>query len=122
THGVFTINFRWSGSQNFAEILELAGQTPLPPYLNRAAIDDDKERYQTLFAKNNGSVAAPTASLHFSKEVLQQLKKQNIASTKLTLHVGAGTFKPVESQQIGNHAMHAEEIWLSQSFITDLLN
>ncbi len=117
----FIVKFSWEGRETFAEILEQTGQTPLPPYLNRAPQEADKKTYQTLFAKKDGSVAAPTAGLHFTEELLEKLKVQNITSHKLTLHVGAGTFRPVSSEKIGGHAMHAEEFFISKKLVFNLL-
>ena len=117
----FEIKFNWTGDLTFAEILEEAGHTPLPPYLNRKDEDSDKERYQTVYAKNNGSVAAPTAGLHFTDEILKQLKNNHHDILNATLHVGAGTFKPVSSEVVSDHEMHFEEIHVSPEFISKLL-
>jgi len=120
--GYSVIRFSWSEPQfSFAEILDVAGETPLPPYLNRKAEPEDKTRYQTVFARQEGSVAAPTASLHFTDELLNDLKQQGITFEKLILHVGAGTFKPVSTEQIGEHDMHAEQIQVSRVFLQNLL-
>jgi S-adenosylmethionine:tRNA ribosyltransferase-isomerase len=116
----YRIHFEWGTELSFAEVLELAGKTPLPPYLGRAAEEDDKKRYQTIFAKHSGSVAAPTSGLHFTDAVLQTLQGKNIRSTFLTLHVGAGTFKPVSSPTIGGHQMHHEQIVVPRQTIDDL--
>ncbi len=118
----FEIKFSWTGDLTFAEILEEAGHTPLPPYLNRKDEESDKERYQTVYAKNNGSVAAPTAGLHFTDEILKILKERNHEILNATLHVGAGTFKPVSSEVVSDHEMHFEEIHVSPDFITKLLH
>ena len=99
-----------------------SGLVPLPPYLNREAEKDDKDRYQTIYAKQDGSVAAPTAGLHFTDEVFDSLESININIEKVTLHVGAGTFKPVSSDQIGDHEMHTEKITISKSTIENLLD
>ncbi len=105
------IEFSWEpANKSFAEILDIAGKTPLPPYISRNPIDEDKCRYQTIYANKEGSVAAPTAGLHFTSEVLEELKRRNIQTANLTLHVGAGTFKPVSAKSIGEHNMHSEEI------------
>jgi len=120
--GYSVIRFSWSEHQfSFAEILDVAGETPLPPYLNRKAEPEDKTRYQTVFARQEGSVAAPTASLHFTNALLNDLKQQGITFEKLILHVGAGTFKPVSTEQIGEHEMHAEQIQVSRGFLQNLL-
>jgi S-adenosylmethionine:tRNA ribosyltransferase-isomerase len=117
----YEIKFSWTGDLTFAEILEEAGHTPLPPYLNRKDEESDKVRYQTVYAKNNGSVAAPTAGLHFTDEILDQLIKNNHEILNATLHVGAGTFKPVSSEIVSDHEMHFEEIHISSDFISRLL-
>lgn len=119
-NGTFRIRFQWTSAMSFAEVLEKAGRTPLPPYLKRPAEETDRERYQTVFAQNDGSVAAPTASLHFTPELVNELSRKGIEHSKLTLHVGAGTFKPVESEHIGTHAMHAEEIFIKLSFVQEV--
>ena len=107
----FLIEFRWEPAElSFAEVLHLAGDIPLPPYLNRATEEADKERYQTIYAKHDGSVAAPTAGLHFTEEVFSKLSEKNIPKVYVTLHVGAGTFKPVKAEQMKDHEMHAEFI------------
>ncbi|HTN44871.1 MAG TPA: S-adenosylmethionine:tRNA ribosyltransferase-isomerase [Flavipsychrobacter sp.] len=105
----FTIRFSWNdASLSFAEVLQLAGAIPLPPYMNRSAMEDDKDRYQTIFAKEEGSVAAPTAGLHFTEAILHDLRTKQITTTYVTLHVGAGTFQPVKSATVADHEMHAE--------------
>jgi S-adenosylmethionine:tRNA ribosyltransferase-isomerase len=107
----FLISFAWEPEEiSFADILESSGLTPLPPYLHREAEESDKTRYQTVYARLNGSVAAPTAGLHFTKTILQQLDEKGIDRDKLILHVGAGTFKPVSAETIGEHEMHTEQI------------
>ncbi len=112
--GTFFISFSWEPKEvSFADILESSGLTPLPPYLHREAEESDKIRYQTVYARLNGSVAAPTAGLHFTKTILQQLDKKGIDRDKLILHVGAGTFKPVSANTIGEHEMHTEHISIS---------
>ncbi|MBK7589372.1 MAG: S-adenosylmethionine:tRNA ribosyltransferase-isomerase [Bacteroidetes bacterium] len=100
----------------------MAGEIPLPPYLNRKAEDTDTERYQTVYAQHDGSVAAPTAGLHFTDALLQKLKKEGIHQAFVTLHVGAGTFKPVKSETLGDHEMHAEYIDVPSSLIQQLLD
>jgi len=101
--------------------LEFAGKVPLPPYLNREPVETDAERYQTIYAEFNGSVAAPTAGLHFTPEVLESLETKGCVSDYLTLHVGAGTFKPVSAVDARDHQMHEEEIIVEKSFILRLL-
>lgn len=104
------VRFRWSSTITFAEVLLKVGHVPLPPYMKRTDEPNDRERYNTVFARNEGSVAAPTASLHFTPEVLHDLERKNIGTARLTLHVGAGTFLPVKSERMDDHAMHAEEV------------
>ncbi len=117
----FIIELRWDPPQHsFAEVLHCAGHIPLPPYIKRAADRIDKERYQTIYADMDGSVAAPTAGLHFTADIFQKLKSKNIFSDFITLHVGAGTFKPVNSQTMQDHLMHAEFINVSGETIRRL--
>ncbi len=106
----FVITFQWSGPAplSFGEVLEAAGTIPLPPYLNREAEREDRDRYQTVFARREGSVAAPTAGLHFTPDVLEELRERGVDCRTLTLHVGAGTFKPVTADTLGGHVMHRE--------------
>lgn len=109
--GTFLIRFSWDPLElSFAEILDVAGITPLPPYLKRDAEAKDKDRYQTIYAAHDGSVAAPTAGLHFTPKVFETLATKNIEQLFVTLHVGAGTFKPVQSEKIADHEMHFEFI------------
>ena len=116
------IEFSWTPSGlPFATILEAAGEIPLPPYLHRDAEPEDRDRYQTVFARYDGSVAAPTAGLHFTKPLLEQLKAKGFELDEVTLHVGAGTFKPVATATIGEHAMHSETIIIRQSLIQNLI-
>ena len=118
----FLIDFFWDGDNSFAEILHAAGLIPLPPYLNRDPEENDKATYQTVYAKYDGSVAAPTAGLHFTKELFEKLKLKKIESSFVTLHVGAGTFKPVKAAEMKDHEMHAEFIDVHESLIEQLLN
>lgn len=118
----FIIEFRWSGAYSFAEILHAAGAVPLPPYIKRKAEAADAERYQTVFAQHKGSVAAPTAALHFTNDVFKNLEAKNIQPTYLTLHVGAGTFKPVKAETIAGHPMHAEHFSVNRDFLQRLCN
>jgi S-adenosylmethionine:tRNA ribosyltransferase-isomerase len=112
--GTSRIRFSWTpAGLTFAEVLEHAGKIPLPPYINRDPVYKDNETYQTIYASQDGSVAAPTAGLHFSEEVLSKLKEKNIDFLKFTLHVGAGTFRPVVSESLAGHEMHAEKVYLS---------
>lgn len=118
----FLIRFAWNDDDlTFAEILHLFGAIPLPPYLNRNADEDDKNRYQTIYAKWDGSVAAPTAGLHFTKQLFESLAIKGITTDFVTLHVGAGTFKPVKTENVRDHEMHAEFIEVSIENIQNLL-
>ena len=107
------VDFNWTGGLSFAEVIDAAGVIPLPPYLNREAEESDSIRYQTVYAHHEGSVAAPTAGLHFSPEVFQALKDEGIETEYITLHVGAGTFKPVSTDTIGEHEMHVEPVHIT---------
>ncbi len=116
------IDFRWDDTAiTFADILEVFGELPIPPYLNRKTQESDKETYQTIYSKIKGSVAAPTAGLHFTPRVLDDLKQQSVELEELTLHVGAGTFKPVKSEEIEGHEMHTEYISVSRTTIEKLI-
>jgi len=118
----FIIELSWDdASLTFAEILHIAGLIPLPPYLNRPADEADKSTYQTIYAKHDGSVAAPTAGLHFTKKLLENLEAKGISHQFVTLHVGAGTFKPVKAATMEEHEMHAEFIDVSIELIESLL-
>ncbi len=120
--GSFVIELSWSEPDiSFAELLHHAGAIPLPPYIKRKAESSDAERYQTIYAKFDGSVAAPTAGLHFTKELFDEFAKKNIQRKFVTLHVGAGTFKPVKSETMEQHDMHAEYIDVSKEIISDIL-
>jgi S-adenosylmethionine:tRNA ribosyltransferase-isomerase len=119
----FIIELVWTPAQlSFAEILHHAGLLPLPPYLKRAAEAADLERYQTVYAAHDGSVAAPTAGLHFTPALFEKLRHKNIHPAFLTLHVGAGTFKPVKTATIGEHNMHAEPVDVPGAFIRKLID
>jgi S-adenosylmethionine:tRNA ribosyltransferase-isomerase len=119
--GTFLLQLSWLPAHlPFAEVLSLAGQVPLPPYLNRDASEEDKERYQTIYALSPGSVAAPTAGLHFTPELMRSLEEKSIRSTFVTLHVGAGTFLPVKSETPGDHVMHKEYFEVSKTFLETL--
>ena len=116
------IDFHWDNSEvTFADILEVFGELPIPPYLNRATQESDKVTYQTVYSKIKGSVAAPTAGLHFTSRVLDALRDKGVDLEELTLHVGAGTFKPVKSEEIEGHEMHTEYISVSRSTIEKLI-
>ena len=116
------IDFEWNDdSFTFADILEIVGELPIPPYRNRETQESDKETYQTVYSKIKGSVAAPTAGLHFTERVLNSLKEKDIDLEELTLHVGAGTFKPVKSEEIEGHEMHTEYISVHKQTIEKLI-
>jgi S-adenosylmethionine:tRNA ribosyltransferase-isomerase len=118
----FLVTFLWEDETvTFAEWLEAYGKMPLPPYINREANEDDEKRYQTIYAQQKGSVAAPTAGLHFSEPVLQSLKNKNIAYKQITLHVGAGTFKPISTDSVLEHEMHREQMVISKEVVEFLL-
>lgn len=117
----FTIEFSWEPVQlTFSEIMHLFGKIPIPPYLKRETVLSDHERYQTIYAQSKGSVAAPTAGLHFTSNIFHSLKIKNIQSNFITLHVGAGTFMPVKSETISGHNMHAEWMQVERTFIQKL--
>ena len=117
------IEFSWTPEAlPFASVLEAAGEIPLPPYLHRDAEPADRDRYQTVFARYDGSVAAPTAGLHFTQPLIAALHEQGFAFDEVTLHVGAGTFKPVSTETIGEHAMHSETIVVRKSLVQNLIN
>lgn len=114
------IEFSWDGGYSFARIIEAAGEIPIPPYLNRSTEESDSEDYQTVYSHIDGSVAAPTAGLHFTPEVLEGIDRRGIKRLEVTLHVGAGTFRPVKSETIGEHDMHSEFIAVSKDVIACL--
>ncbi len=117
----YAIDFAWDATDvTFGELLETLGELPIPPYLNRRTEESDKTTYQTVYSKIEGSVAAPTAGLHFTPSVLGALRNKGIPCEELTLHVGAGTFKPVKSDTIAEHEMHTEYISVSRSLIETL--
>ena len=116
------VDFEWTGGISFAEVIEYAGVIPLPPYLHRDAEESDNERYQTVYAHYEGSVAAPTAGLHFTDKLLQTLESKGFPTEYITLHVGAGTFKPVSTDTIGEHEMHVEKVQISRQNILNILN
>lgn len=118
----FEVHFSWQDrGVTFAEWVEAYGKTPLPPYIKRVAEKSDESRYQTVYAHYDGSVAAPTAGLHFSKELLQDIENKGIETEYVTLHVGAGTFKPVTADTIGDHYMHDEQIVIRRELVEHLL-
>ena len=119
----FIIELSWTpATLSFAEILQISGAVPLPPYIKREAEKTDTERYQTIFAQEDGSVAAPTAGLHFTQAIFEKLETKKIKQDFITLHVGAGTFKPVKSEKMDEHAMHAEWIDVSIETIKNILH
>ena len=115
------IEFEWNTDMSLAEILDAVGELPIPPYLNRKTEEIDKQTYQTVYSKIKGSVAAPTAGLHFTPSVLEALDNAGIDREEVTLHVGAGTFKPVKSSTIGEHEMHTEFICVHRQTLEKLL-
>ncbi len=119
----YLVEFSWNKEDiTFSEVLQYAGLVPLPPYLNREAEEQDDLRYQTVFARNEGSVAAPTAGLHMTERVIKKLKNKGISFEAVTLHVSAGTFKPVSAPNIGMHEMHSENIRVNRHFLETLIN
>lgn len=115
------IRFSWDGGFSFAEVLDAAGELPIPPYLHRKTEESDLKTYQTVYSKIKGSVAAPTAGLHFTPEVLADIDAKGIGREELTLHVGAGTFKPVKSETIEGHEMHTEFISVRRSTVEQVM-
>lgn len=121
--GHFLINFSWNPDQmTFSEILEISGRIPLPPYINRGDTPLDSFRYQTIFAKQEGSVAAPTAGLHFTEETIQKLQRKNIIFEKIALHVGVGTFRPVSHSAVSQHLMHSEKFEVSLNTLKSFID
>ncbi len=119
----YVVEFSWEPADlSFAEVIEQAGDIPLPPYIKRNTDDTDSERYQTIYARDEGSVAAPTAGLHFTKEIFDGFAEKNIQPAFVTLHVGAGTFKPVKADTMQGHEMHAEWIEVSREMIASLID
>ena len=121
TGNTFAVTFSWEGGLSFAEILDAVGELPIPPYLNRPTEERDKTTYQTVYSRIKGSVAAPTAGLHFTEAVLADLRQRGIKTTELTLHVGAGTFQPVKTEDANLHTMHTEIIAVPRQAIVDIL-
>ena len=114
------VKFKWDGNVSFSEVLDICGRIPIPPYLNRDTEELDLERYQTLYARIKGSVAAPTAGLHFTDTVLEQVRERGIDTCNVCLHVGAGTFVPVKSEYIADHKMHTEPFEVTKEFLLKL--
>jgi S-adenosylmethionine:tRNA ribosyltransferase-isomerase len=120
---VWIIRFTWSSPDlNFGEVIGAIGHIPLPPYINRMDEDEDNYRYQTIYSSIKGSVAAPTAGLHFTDKVFEKLKNGGIKSVELTLHVGAGTFQPVKSDKIASHSMHCENFFVTPETIESIID
>jgi S-adenosylmethionine:tRNA ribosyltransferase-isomerase len=116
------VEFSWDNGAPFSRVLEICGSVPIPPYLNRDTEAIDLERYQTLYARFRGSVAAPTAGLHFTEDVLEAIRKKNISIQSVCLHVGAGTFLPVKSSLVSEHTMHREPFVVTLEFLQNLLD
>lgn len=117
------VEFSWSDfTIPFVDIIEASGEVPLPPYLHRKPEEDDKNRYQTVYSKNEGAVAAPTAGLHFTEEIFDQIRKKDIREAQVTLHVSAGTFQPIKVDKVTDHPMHSEQIHFQKSSIEKILN
>ena len=116
------VEFSWSDGAPFSKVLEVCGSIPIPPYLNRDTEDIDLERYQTLYARYRGSVAAPTAGLHFTEEVLASIRERNVSIETVCLHVGAGTFLPVKNSLVSEHTMHREPFVVTLDFLEKLLD
>lgn len=115
------VRFTWESGVSFAAIVEMAGETPLPPYLRREAVSEDRTRYQTIYSHFEGAVAAPTAGLHFTDDTFGDLRRKNIGYDFLTLHVSAGTFQPVKSVNADEHVMHGEQVVVSKKNIRNLM-
>jgi S-adenosylmethionine:tRNA ribosyltransferase-isomerase len=118
--GESLVEFRWSTGQTWAQILGDVGRIPLPPYMHRADTEADRDRYQSVFARHEGSVAAPTASLHWTPELMERWREVCADTQAVTLHVGAGTFQPVSADAVGDHQMHAEEVVVGRAVVESL--
>ena len=116
------VRISWTDARVFAELLSDIGKMPIPPYIKRESTQKDKEVYQTVYAQNDGSVAAPTAGLHFTDRVIKQLLAKSVRTEFITLHVGAGTFKPVTSENALDHEMHAEKVFFTKLNVEHILN
>ncbi|WP_420575879.1 S-adenosylmethionine:tRNA ribosyltransferase-isomerase [Ekhidna sp.] len=116
------VKFSWESGLTFSDLLTEIGKIPLPPYIDREVEQEDEDRYQTVYSKMKGAVAAPTAGLHFTNEIINSLKNKGINADYLTLHVSAGTFQPIKSERISDHPMHNEQIWISRENIKNLLD
>lgn len=119
-NGEVIVRLSWDNELSFSEVLEGCGRIPIPPYLNRESEESDEIRYQTVYSREEGSVAAPTAGLHFTAGILNDLKAKGLQVTELTLHVGAGTFRPVKAETIGGHDMHTEHLIISRQLVESL--
>ncbi len=116
------VTFSWNDAEvAFVDLVEASGEVPLPPYLNRKPNADDKSRYQTVYSKKEGAVAAPTAGLHFTNEIFEKLRAKGIQETQVTLHVSAGTFQPIKAENVLEHPMHSEQIHINRETIEKLL-
>jgi S-adenosylmethionine:tRNA ribosyltransferase-isomerase len=115
------VGFTWNSEQSFAEIINDAGETPLPPYIKRRAEASDAERYQTIYSHLEGAVAAPTAGLHFTPAIFEKLNQRNIGHDFLTLHVSAGTFQPIKAENPDDHVMHEEQVIVTRQNVENLL-
>ena len=116
------VEFSWDNADiAFVDVVEASGEVPLPPYLNRKPIDEDKSRYQTVYSVREGAVAAPTAGLHFTPEILEKLREKGIKEAQVTLHVSAGTFQPIKASQVTEHPMHSEQIHVNRETIEKIL-
>lgn len=115
------VSLEWEGEISFSQVVVAYGNIPLPPYLNREAIESDKQDYQTIYSEKDGAVAAPTAGLHFTPAVFEELEQKGIGKSFVTLHVGAGTFMPVKEENALNHPMHSEQMVVHRDFIGNLL-
>lgn len=115
------VRFQWEG-MTFSELLEEIGKIPLPPYIHREVDDEDKDRYQTVYSKTDGAVAAPTAGLHFTEKIIADLRKKGVRTEYLTLHVSAGTFQPIKTDDITKHPMHNEQVWIQKETIESLIS
>ncbi len=112
------VEFSWDNAEvAFVDVVEASGEVPLPPYLNRKPVEEDKSRYQTVYSEKEGAVAAPTAGLHFTPEIFEQLRLKGIMEAQVTLHVSAGTFQPIKASQVTEHPMHSEQIHISRKTI-----
>lgn len=117
------VEFSWNDPEiAFVDVVEASGEVPLPPYLNRKPVEEDKNRYQTVYSEKEGAVAAPTAGLHFTSEVFEKLESKGIQKAQVTLHVSAGTFQPIKASEVTDHPMHSEQIVVARQTIEKILN